>query len=108
MEKFKIKQIASDELWAAVREKTNKTIEDARHPDNEAVDKFATAMKQKMCISRDKGRSGWETASAETLSRMLIEHIVKGDPVDVANFCMMLYTKGRRINVASSQSYSVQ
>jgi len=72
-----------------------------RNPDNTDIDEFASRMKQKMYLSGLKGRSGWRDASAETISQMLIEHIAKGDPVDVANFCMMLYIKGERINVTN-------
>lgn len=28
---------------------------------------------------------------------MLLEHVVKGDPVDVANFCMMLWIRSGRV-----------
>lgn len=62
-----------------------------QHPDDQAVDRFAAAMKDKLAKAREKGRGGWETCSPEDLSRMLREHVEKGDPRDVANFCMMLW-----------------
>lgn len=62
------------------------------HPDDVAVDRFAEAMKQKLGLARAKGRDGWQTCSKEDLSRMLREHVEKGDPRDVANFCMFLYS----------------
>lgn len=71
-----------------------------QHPDNAAVDNFAVAMKAKMAAARAKGRSGWEDpskCSAEDLSRMLRDHVWKGDPRDVANFCMMLHQRGEAI-----------
>jgi hypothetical protein len=65
--------------------------EPAQHPDDIAVDEFAAAMKAKMAEARAKGRSGWQDCAPADLSRMLREHIEKGDPRDVANFCMMLW-----------------
>lgn len=75
---------------------------EASHSDDAYVDGFAEAMKAKMAASRAKGRGGWEACSADDLSRMLREHIEKGDPRDVANFCMMLHHKGAAI--AAEQS----
>lgn len=70
--------------------------------DNGAVDLLALAaqMKNKLFLSRYKGRGGWhdkaECSNAD-LSRMLREHVDKGDPVDVANFCAFLFARGERI-----------
>ena len=71
-----------------------------QHPDDLAVDAFAAAMKAKMAAARAKGRSGWEDpaqCSADDLSLMLRDHVDKGDPRDVANFCMMLHLRGEAI-----------
>lgn len=65
--------------------------EGAPHPDDEAVDRFAVALKEKMAAARAKGRSGWQQCSPFILSEMLRAHVEKGDPRDVANFCMMLW-----------------
>lgn len=65
--------------------------------DNLAVDAFASAMKEKMADAHAKGRSGWECMNPSDLSRMLREHVEKGDPRDVANFCMMLWHHSARI-----------
>lgn len=68
-----------------------------QHPDDLAVDRFAAAMKAKMSASRAKGRSGWNDRAlckAEELQHMLLEHIAKGDAVDVGNFAMMLFCRG--------------
>lgn len=62
----------------------------AIHSDDAAVDRFAERMKAKLALSREKGRGGWETASDAYLSKLLREHVEKGDPVDVANLAMML------------------
>ncbi len=71
-----------------------------QHPDDLAVDAFAAAMKAKMAEARAKGRGGWEDptqCSADDLTRMLRDHVEKGDPRDVANFCMMLHQRGEAI-----------
>lgn len=63
--------------------------------DDEAVDSFANAMKIKLRKKRvEDGRDGWQDAgvlSTGSLAYMLLEHVVKGDPVDIANFAMMLW-----------------
>ncbi|CDN93505.1 hypothetical protein [Agrobacterium tumefaciens] len=78
------------------------------HADNEAVDILMAAaaakMKSKLFLARRKGRSGWDDPTQctnEDLSRMLREHVEKGDPVDVANFCAFLIARGERIGPAA-------
>lgn len=68
-----------------------------QHPDDHAVDRFAVALKDKLSKDRQKGRGGWETCRAEDLSQMLRDHVEKGDPRDVANFCMFLWSLGQAI-----------
>lgn len=74
----------------------------AKHPDDAAVDRFAEAMKQKLSAARAKGRGGWDTpeCTQQRLSDMLREHVGKGDPRDVANFCMFLWCRGEAIAAA--------
>ncbi|KVP19420.1 hypothetical protein WJ85_08000 [Burkholderia ubonensis] len=76
------------------------------HPDDVAVDVFAAVMKDKLAKARLKGRGGWQTCSPENLSRMLREHVEKGDPRDVANFCMMLWHHGSPIVYAPADAGS--
>jgi len=73
--------------------------EENRRIDEEAVDRFAAAMKEKLAKKRRDGRGGWYLKSclSTDLSTMLRDHIDKGDPVDVANFCMMIHQKGDKI-----------
>lgn len=58
--------------------------------DEMAVDFLAVAMRGKLAISRHKGRGGWRNCHPDYLSQLLREHVEKGDPVDVANFCAFL------------------
>lgn len=68
------------------------------HADDKAVDAFAVAMKVKMATQRAKGYGGWDQIAACTdrsLADKLMEHTKKGDPLDVANFCMMLHQRNQ-------------
>lgn len=70
----------------------------AQHTDDVAVDRFAVAMKEKLKHAREvKGRGGWQNCDPFDLSVMLRDHVEKGDPLDVANFCMMLWSLGCNI-----------
>ncbi|MDR5801151.1 hypothetical protein [Caballeronia sp. LZ001] len=89
------------EALSDIRETSDK--QEAIHPDAKAVDRFAQAMKEKMAAARAKGRGGWEQCSPDDLSRMLREHVDKGDPRDVANFCMMLWNNGAAIAKGASK-----
>lgn len=73
--------------------------EDTAHPDDHAVNRFAAAMKGKLAAKRLQGRGGWQEPEVPNgyLSRLLREHVDKGDPVDVANFAMMVHQRGERI-----------
>lgn len=76
------------------------------HDDDEAVDAFAEVMKAKLQRSREeKSRGGGQTASASRLTYHLLEHLEKGDPVDVANFCMMLHQNGQSIDAVVVNAY---
>ncbi len=69
----------------------------ASHSDDEAVDRFAAAMKAKLAKQREKGYGGWDDSKAcpdGSLQPRLLEHTYKGDPVDVGNFAMMLFCRG--------------
>ncbi|OMS46518.1 hypothetical protein AQ742_29580 [Burkholderia pseudomallei] len=65
--------------------------------DERAVDRFVEAMKAKLADARTKGRRGWQHCEPQDLSRMLREHVEKGDPRDVANFCAFLWNMGESI-----------
>ncbi|MDN2675672.1 hypothetical protein [Janthinobacterium sp. SUN033] len=71
-----------------------------QHPDDAAVDRFAAAMKEKLTLTRAKGRSGWDDpdqCSVDDLTVMLRNQANGGDPVDAGNFAMMVHQRGARI-----------
>ena len=68
--------------------------------DNEAVDKLAQAMKNKLAKKREQGYHGWETCKHGDLVQLLINHVDKGDPIDVANFCAFLFARGELLTEA--------
>jgi len=70
------------------------------HLDDWWVDLFAKEMKAKLENARSKGRGGWQDCPPAELSRMLREHVEKGDPRDVANFCMFLWALRSPISAA--------
>jgi len=75
-------------------------IESDTHPDDLAVDRFASAMKNKLAKKRADGRAGWDdrlNCNAGFLSALLHEHVKKGDPLDVGNLAMMLHQRGDKI-----------
>jgi hypothetical protein len=76
--------------------------------DEAAVDRFAAAMKAKLADARAKGRGGWQDVDPTVLSAMLREHVEKGDPRDVANFCMFLWSLGHGIGPAPATKEAVE
>lgn len=64
------------------------------HSDDTAVDVFSEKMKNKLKEKREQGYGGWDDpaqCSIEFLANCMFEHLEKGDPVDIANFCMMMF-----------------
>lgn len=72
-------------------------LSNAEHPDDLAVDRFAAVMKAKMKHAREvKGRSGWDDPaqiSIDKLVDMMVDHVAKGDYVDLGNFAMMIWNR---------------
>lgn len=80
------------------------------HPDDIAVDAFAAAMKAKMAKQRAKGYGGWQDKTdcpTDRLQTLLVDHIAKGDPVDVGNFAMMLWNRGEPTAIPTSEPVAV-
>lgn len=97
---FLAREISSDvmapeaEIADAIEREIMRFVSEAGpsgHPDDVCVDQFAAAMKIKLARKRDEGYGGWETCSTDRLAELLIDHLKKGDPIDVANFAMMLF-----------------
>jgi len=70
-----------------------------RLPDDErkALDAMVSAMSEKLYSKYLEGYCGFEGASEDHINRLLHEHLPKGDPVDVANFCAFLLHNGQRV-----------
>lgn len=92
----------SDEVIEAATHWMVRPAPEYQHADDRAVDRFAEIMKGKLALARAKGRGGWQACSPDMLSAMLREHVAKGDPVDVANFAMMLALLGSEIRPAEA------
>ncbi|WP_201786189.1 dATP/dGTP pyrophosphohydrolase domain-containing protein [Vreelandella aquamarina] len=69
------------------------------HPDDAMVETAALAMRKKLAAKRKEGRGGWEEMSLGALNSMLVNHIAKGDPVDVLNFAAMIHARGERTSL---------
>lgn len=68
---------------------------DAEADDN-GVNALACAMKSKLAAKRAEGYGGWnkpDDCAVEHLAKLLLDHLPKGDPVDIANFAMMLFNR---------------
>lgn len=64
--------------------------EAARKKIIKAVDRFAVKMCEKMLAKHANGFTGWDMLTPEGAQQRLDTANKKGDPVDVANFAMML------------------
>lgn len=60
-----------------------------------AVDRFATHMKVKLLRKARVGYDGWDTVAPTRIAQLFQDHLTKGDPVDLANFLMMLHRRGK-------------
>ena len=75
-------------------------IYSAIEADETGVERFAEAMLKKLAKKRNQGKRGWNTTrasgwgcSVRELEEMLREHLVKGDVIDLANCCMMIWNR---------------
>ncbi|BBJ26646.1 phage protein [Pseudomonas phage R12] len=65
--------------------------------DEYAMSMFATAIRQKMQRSRDKGRGGWIDCDEDILINGFAEHALKGNEnnlLDLATFLMFMWVRG--------------
>lgn len=92
-------QTQPDSIEVELLEEELIRVEKVEPLDEDFIGQFAKAMIKKMVLAAEKGRHGWndpQVCSAKDLQRMLREHVDKGDPVDVANFAMMLWARGEK------------
>lgn len=85
-------------------------ISDSQQADETGVDRLAVAMKAKLAAKRAEGRGGWNHepytvqpdrgdrvqrfgCTIAELRGMFLDHISKGDMLDVANFAMMIWNR---------------
>ena len=68
---------------------------DNRVADLVGVARFSNAMKRKLAKKRREGYAGWNDGrcSIARLRGLLTSHLKKRDPVDIANFCMMIWNR---------------
>lgn len=59
-----------------------------------AVDNFAEEMKRKLIRKARQGYHGWKNIQPTKAAEKFWEHLGKGDPIDLANFLMMLHRRG--------------
>lgn len=69
-----------------------------RSSDDQAVDRFADALKAKLAAARAHGRGGWDDPArcqVTYLAELLLEQLERpnADPVDVGNFAMFLHNR---------------
>ena len=55
------------------------------------VNKFAQIMLDKLIKKSRQGWNDWQNCHPDVFRKSLIEHIEKGDPIDVANIAFFLY-----------------
>ena len=66
----------------------------AKTDDHAAVDLLARAMKKKLDYKRSAAGgnySGWQDITNDALWGKLASHVFKRDPVDIANYCAMIF-----------------
>lgn len=73
--------------------------------DKNALADFTKSMGAKLSKSREKGKYGWNdenVCSIEFLTKSLVEHLAKGDMVDVANFAMFIHQRAGQKSIPVS------
>lgn len=82
------------------------------HPDHVAVDRFARQMKDALDDARlNRGRAGWDNPDVCTLdylSDLLHEKVAAGDAVAIANYAMMIWSRGGKVAPVANISKAVE
>lgn len=55
------------------------------------VNEFSKVMLEKLIKKSRQGWNDWQNCQPDVFRKSLIEHIEKGDPIDVANIAFFLY-----------------
>lgn len=84
-----LKETKKDERGSELMNERQQTLSDLLE--------FSIAMKKKLELRFKEGRGGYKDMSSTSLSLLLRALVEKGDPVDVANVCMMLHANGGKI-----------
>ena len=72
------------------------TMTDDACADENGIGRFSYMMLQKLEAKRAEGRRGWNRpaeCSIEHLCVLLADAVRKADPVDIANFAMMIWNR---------------
>ncbi len=75
------------------------------HRDDAAADRYALALKEKLALSRTKGRHGWEhpdICSEAYLAELLVRQLSKGNPgtfEDIGCIAMMLHQRNAQPSI---------
>jgi len=59
--------------------------------------RFVTAMAEKLIRKAQQGYNGWTAESSASLRQSIAAHLLKGDPVDVANISMFWFERQQAI-----------
>jgi hypothetical protein len=82
--------------------------EHAPHRSDAAyVDWFAGALKLKLAKKQNEGRRGWNDPNQVTidqLKEMLVDHVEKGDMLDVGNLAMMIWYREMMVRLDTHSS----
>lgn len=83
-----------------------------KHIDTIGVDRFSEAMKRKLAKKRAEGRHGWDNpdvCSERYLVQLFFDELLTDDsrgpdPVDLANFLMMIWGRNARAELKAQSS----
>lgn len=75
--------------------------------DCHVADAFLDQVKSAVRVAGEKGRSGWQQADVAELHRGLHKSLAEGYPVDVAAYCMFLWSRGDKTEPAAQPAWKV-
>ena len=66
------------------------------HPDDAAIDMYATALKARLRAERESGAGGWETGDLTFMKDALRSNADSSDWLDVGNYAAFLWNRGAK------------